>query len=35
MGENVNSNEVPLTDTFPYFGRTHQPLDSGVDPTQN
>lgn len=35
MGENVNSNEVPLTDTFPYFGRPHQPLDSGVDPTQN
>lgn len=35
MGENVNSNEVPLTDEFPYFGRPHQPLDSGIDPTQN
>lgn len=35
MGENVNSNEVPLTDTFPFFGRPHQPLNSGTDPTQN
>ncbi len=35
MGENVNSNEVPLTDAFPFFGRPHQPLNSGVDPTQN
>lgn len=35
MGDNVNSNEVPLTDTFPYFGRPHQPLNSGTDPTQN
>lgn len=35
MGENVNSNEVPLTDTFPFFGRPHQPLNSGIDPTQN
>ncbi len=35
MGENVNSNEVPLTDTFPFFGRPHQPLNSGNDPTQN
>jgi hypothetical protein len=35
MGENVNSNEVPLTNTFPFFGRPHQPLDSGTDPTQN
>lgn len=35
MGDNVNSNEVPLTDTFPFYGRPHQPLDSGVDPTQN
>lgn len=35
MGDNVNSNEVPLTDTFPFFGRPHQPLNSGTDPTQN
>ncbi len=35
MGDNVNSNEVPLTNTFPFYGRPHQPLDSGTDPTQN
>ncbi len=34
-GDNVNSNEVPLTDTFPFFGRPHQPLNSGIDATQN
>ncbi len=36
MGDNVNSNEVPLTDTFPFFGRPHQPLENpAVDPTKN
>jgi hypothetical protein len=34
-GDNVNSNEVPLTNTFPFFGRPHQPLNSGTDLTQN
>lgn len=31
MGDNVNSNEVPLTDTFPFFGRPHQPTETGTD----
>lgn len=36
MGDNVNSNEVPLTAAFPYFGRPHQPLENPTcDPTQN
>jgi hypothetical protein len=37
MGDNVNSNEVPLTDTFPFFGRPHQPLENPVvdDRTRN
>lgn len=36
MGDNVNSNEVPLTNTFPFFGRSHQPLENpAVDPTRN
>ncbi len=36
MGDNVNSNEVPLTNTFPFFGRSHQPLENpAVDPTKN
>lgn len=36
MGDNVNSNEVPLTNTFPFFGRQHQPLENpAVDPTRN
>lgn len=35
-GDNVNSDEVPLTDTFPFFGRPHQPLENpAVDPTRN
>ena len=35
-GDNVNSDEVPLTDTFPFFGRPHQPLENpAVDPTKN
>lgn len=36
MGDNVNSNDVPLTNTFPFFGRTHQPLENpAVDLTRN
>jgi hypothetical protein len=36
MGDNVNSNEVPLTAQFPFLGRPHQPLpNSAIDPTQN
>jgi hypothetical protein len=36
MGDNVNSNEVPLTNVFPFFGRTHQPLENpAIDPTRN
>ncbi len=31
MGDNVNSNEVPLTDTFPFLGRPHQPRENTVD----
>lgn len=34
-GDNVNSNDKPLQNTFPFFGTPHQPLNSGVDPTQN
>ncbi len=36
MGDNVNSNEAPLVNTFPFFGRPHQPLENpAVDPTRN
>ncbi len=37
MGDNVNSNEVPLTDTFPFFGRTHVPQENPTvdDRTRN
>jgi hypothetical protein len=31
LGDNVNANDVPLRDTFPFFGVTQQPRDSGVD----
>ena len=36
-GDNVNSNEVPLTNTFPFFGRPHQPLENPTvdDRTRN
>lgn len=35
-GDNVNSNEKPLTNKFPFFGLTHQPLENpAIDPTQN
>lgn len=29
--DNVNSNEVPLTNTFPFFGLPHQPFEGTVD----
>jgi Domain of unknown function (DUF4331) len=36
MGDNVNSNEVPLGNTFPFFAPPHQPLENPiVDPTRN
>jgi hypothetical protein len=31
LSDNVNANDVPRTDTFPYFGRPHQPRTSGTD----
>jgi hypothetical protein len=36
-GDNVNSNDVPFRDTFPFFAPSHQPLDTGVidDNTRN
>lgn len=36
-GDNVNANDVPFRDTFPYFAPSHQPLDAGVidDYTRN
>ncbi len=36
MGDNVNSNEVPISERFPFFALPHQPQENpGVDPTQN
>jgi len=37
MGDNVNSNEVPFTASFPFFGLPHQPFASGTldDRTRN
>lgn len=36
MGENVNSNDKPLQNSFPFFGTPHQPLENpAIDPTQN
>jgi len=36
MGDNVNSNEVPLGSTFPFFAAPNQPLENpAVDNTQN
>jgi hypothetical protein len=37
MGDNVNSNEVPLTATFPFLAPPHQPFASGTidDRTRN
>jgi hypothetical protein len=36
QGDNVNSNEVPIPVTFPFFAPPHQPLESPtVDLTQN
>jgi hypothetical protein len=31
LPDNVNANDVPLRDTFPFFGFAQQPRDSGVD----
>lgn len=31
LGDNVNSNDVTFRDSFPFFGATQQPRDSGVD----
>src|SRR5262245_10084714 len=31
LGDNVNGNDVPLRNTFPFFAPPHQPLDGGVD----
>ncbi len=31
LGDNVNSNDVPLNDTFPFFGNSQQPRANGVD----
>jgi hypothetical protein len=31
LGDNVNANDVPLRDTFPFFAPPHQPRESGVD----
>ena len=35
--DNVNANDVPLRDTFPFFGLAQQPRDAGVidDNTRN
>ena len=36
MGDNVNSNEVPLGSAFPFFAPPNQPLENpAVDNTQN
>lgn len=37
MGDNVNSNEVPFTSSFPFFAPPHQPFASGTvdDRTRN
>ncbi|HEU0178352.1 MAG TPA: DUF4331 family protein [Blastocatellia bacterium] len=31
LGDNVNANDVPLRDLFPFFASPQQPRDSGVD----
>ncbi len=31
LGDSVNGNDVPRTDTFPFFGRPQQPRASGTD----
>ncbi len=37
LGDNVNANEVPFTNTFPFFAAAHQPRATGVldDSTRN
>ncbi|MBS1813213.1 MAG: DUF4331 family protein [Acidobacteria bacterium] len=31
LGDNVNSNDVPFRNQFPFFGAAQQPRDSGID----
>ena len=31
LGDNVNANDVPFANTFPFFAPPHQPLAAGVD----
>jgi hypothetical protein len=31
LGDNVNANDVPFGNTFPFFAPPHQPLATGVD----
>lgn len=31
LGDNVNGNDVPLRNQFPFFGAAQQPRDSGID----
>ncbi len=31
LGDNVNANDVPFGNTFPFFAKAQQPRDSGVD----
>jgi hypothetical protein len=31
VGDNVNANDVPLQNTFPFFGLAQQPRDAGID----
>jgi hypothetical protein len=31
LGDNVNANDVPLRNLFPFFAPSQQPRDSGVD----
>lgn len=35
LGDNVNANDVPFRDTFPFFGLSQQPRESGDDNTKN
>ncbi|MBS1792035.1 MAG: DUF4331 family protein [Acidobacteria bacterium] len=35
LGDKVNANDVPFRDTFPFFGLSQQPRDSGDDNTKN
>ena len=35
LGDNVNANDVPFRDQFPFFGLSQQPRESGDDNTRN